>query len=121
MLPNSGRKALDTAPGTWAAAYSAIGTRVDHQRTVREMAFDLLDIEPGEIGEFVVSTWSTAVDLGEPEEVRGERPEPGDQCVDERVFVVDPEQRVARSFAPESRREAGAPDTEQNEPVPCVG
>ena len=90
-----------------AAAYSATGRVSTISGAGGEFAFDLLDVERRQIGQFVVSTGAAPVDLGEPQEVAGERPEPGEQRLDERVLVVDPEQRVGRPLAPERRRETG--------------
>ena len=89
--PERRSQRVDTEPGTCAARVLRDGASVDHQRAGGELAFDLLDVEPGEIGQFVVSTGAAPVDLGEPQEVGGERPEPGEQRLDERVLVVDPE------------------------------
>ena len=94
---------------------------VDHHRAGGEVAFDLLDVEPGEIGEFVVSTRPAPVDLGEPEEVRGNEPNPAIRAsTNVSSSSIRNSALVARS-RPSVEVRLAAPDAEQNEPVPWVG
>ena len=51
QLPNTGRNAFDSEPGTWPAPNAANGRSVDDERTGGDVPLDRLDVEAVEAGQ----------------------------------------------------------------------
>jgi hypothetical protein len=74
---------------------------VDDDAASGEVSFDVVGLEMSEVGERVVSRGPAPIEFRQAGEVGGEGAEPGDQSLDELVFVGDGEQRVGVSFVAE--------------------
>ncbi len=84
------------------------GSGIHDQRSGRDMPVDGVDIEPLQSRQPRVQAGAAPIQLGEPCEVGRERPEPGQQLLDESVLVLETEQFVAGPLAPQRGGAVGA-------------